>query len=195
MEKQMKSVPDEPKSSLKAHEFCLEPLRNVHKDLLLGTVLVTEDDITYWLGDSYFPSAIDKLEQFISEQEQQWLRGFRYCFIACRRDRTECFGLGWIENINLKHLVGDLGCWVRSDCRRRGHGISTMRHLAEYGFKLLGMKRLQIVVDAENFPGQELAVKSGAVNEATLRNRLHLRGESRKALMFSLLSPEVEIKV
>jgi len=92
-----------------------------------------------------------------------------------------------LNSINLQHLFCNLGYWVRQSQQRRGVALRSVQALALYAFNTLGLRRVEIVVAGGNTPSEGVARKSGAQFECVARNRLHIRGVSVPASVFSLV--------
>jgi ribosomal-protein-serine acetyltransferase len=50
---------------------------------------------------------------------------------------------------------------------------------------------MEIVIEPENLASLRVAEKAGAISEGYLRSRLFMRGESRDAVMFSLVPEDL----
>ena len=61
------------------------------------------------------------------------------------------------------------------------------RCLAAFGFRQLGLLRIEIVVATANTASQRVAEKLGATCEGVLRNRILVRDRVHDAVMFSLI--------
>ena len=72
--------------------------------------------------------------------------------------------------------AASLGYWVRSDATCRGIATAAAGMLALFGFRELGLARIEILVAMENVSSQRVAEKIGAAGEGVLRRRL--RGTS-----------------
>lgn len=129
---------------------------------------------------------------------QDALNWFQHCRVAFRTGSAHEFGvfsaetdefLGGVglNSINHEHLFCNLGYWVRQSAQRRGVSLRSVRALAPYAFKTLGMQRVEIVTASGNTPSEGVARKSGAQFECVARNRLQLHGVALSASVFSLL--------
>ena len=73
-----------------------------------------------------------------------------------------------------------------------GQGIMTeaLRAILEYGFKKMGLNRIQAVIDSENTRSQKLVLRLGFKKEGVLRHNSTFRGQFRDDVCFSLLEEE-----
>jgi RimJ/RimL family protein N-acetyltransferase len=81
----------------------------------------------------------------------------------------------------------NLGYWVRADRVGRGYATSATRLLAAWGFRELGLARIEIVMSVENEPSRRVAERVGATHEGVMRRRLLLHGRHHDAHLFSLV--------
>jgi RimJ/RimL family protein N-acetyltransferase len=83
-----------------------------------------------------------------------------------------------------------LGYWVRES--RQGQGIAgeIARLIADFGFRMLGLARIEIVVAEENYPSRRVAEKLGASFEGIARRRILMCGASIDAAIYSLIPYE-----
>ena len=64
--------------------------------------------------------------------------------------------------------------------------------LATFGFKELGLRRIEIVTDIENKASRRVAEKAGAQFEGILRKRLKFGDRNIDAAMYSLIPEDYE---
>ncbi len=76
---------------------------------------------------------------------------------------------------------------------RTGQGIApaAAKLLAKWGFDVLRLKRIEILVAVENSRSLRVAEKAGVKKEGILRNRLMVRDVVHDAVMHSLVPGEV----
>jgi len=97
-----------------------------------------------------------------------------------------------LNNINPENRKRvNLGYWVRTDRTGQGVAVAATRLLAKWGFGVLKLNRIEIVVAVDNARSLRVAEKAGAKKEGVLRNRLDLHGRPHDAVMFSLIPGEV----
>jgi ribosomal-protein-serine acetyltransferase len=75
---------------------------------------------------------------------------------------------------------------------RRGVASRAARLIARFGFRELGLQRLEIIAATENHASQRAAVKAGATREGVLRKRLLIHGRPHDAVMHSLVEEDME---
>jgi RimJ/RimL family protein N-acetyltransferase len=119
--------------------------------------------------------------------------------IAAWRDESEYpFGifdggalLGCTGLNRLERAAGcaNLGYWVGEAHRGRGVATAAAAQVAAFGFRELGLARIEIRVLPGNGASLRVARKLGAVREAVLPAALEFQGRRAGAVLFSL-SPE-----
>ena len=118
--------------------------------------------------------------------EENWRTGAEYEFSAFSTS-GEFLGAGGLNQFNLVHKFANLGYWVRQSRQGNGIAVEVARLLADFGFRVLCLARIEIVVAEDNFPSRRVAEKLGATYEGILRRRILLRGASTDAAMYSLI--------
>lgn len=150
-------------------------------------------EISRWFGESFLPRSRRSVTAFIAAWEQAWADGSGYGFVATDAN-GRCVGFGLINHVNHAHRLANLGYWVRSDAVGRGWATAMTRMLAEFGFRHLGLTRLELVIEPDNVASQRVAEKAGAVREGRLRNRLVVDGRPRDAFMYGLVPPGAAVR-
>jgi RimJ/RimL family protein N-acetyltransferase len=99
-------------------------------------------------------------------------------------------GISWIDR---EHGVGDIGYWIRSDARGRGHTTRAVRVLSHWAFGC-GCQRLQVRADTENVASQRVAERAGFQKEGVMRSvRFNARLNRRMDfVLFSMLPGELD---
>lgn len=119
--------------------------------------------------------------------------GSAHEFGVFSEETGEFLGGAGLNAINHEHLFCNLGYWVRQSAQRRGVALRSVRALAPYAFKTLGMQRVEIVIASGNIPSAGVAHKSGAQFECVARNRLQLHDVAVSASVFSILPWQVAL--
>jgi ribosomal-protein-serine acetyltransferase len=118
--------------------------------------------------------------------EENWRGGVEYEFSAFDPS-GEYLGAGGLNQFNRVHNFANLGYWVRQSRQGQGIAVEVARLIADFGFRTLGLARIEIVVAEENRPSRRVAEKLGATFEGIARRRILLRGASIDAAMYSLV--------
>ena len=88
--------------------------------------------------------------------------------------------------------TGQVGYWCARESRGRGLTPRALRVVCRFGFRELGLGRLELTTDPENLPSQRVAEKVGFGREGVLRSHmLHPDRSRRDSVLFSLLPGEL----
>jgi RimJ/RimL family protein N-acetyltransferase len=102
----------------------------------------------------------------------------------------ELAGVALLWGIDQFNRVAHLGLGLRPAFRGRGLSTDILRVLCRYGFRILGLNRLQLETAADNAPMIAAAKRAGFVTEGTLRRVAWIDGAFRDEVIFGLLAPE-----
>ena len=95
-------------------------------------------------------------------------------------------------SVNETFRNGHIGYWCAPHARGQGVTTRALRLICRYGFDELGLERLELITDPENYTSQRVAEKVGFQREGVLRSHLlHPDGRRRDSVMFSLLPGEL----
>ena len=102
-------------------------------------------------------------------------------------DGAEFCGGVSINQLNRQNNFGNIGYWVRQSLQGRGIATRAVRIIANFGFDVLKLTRLEIVAAVENHASRGVAEKAGAKFECIARNRLLVNGCPTAAAVYSLV--------
>lgn len=97
-------------------------------------------------------------------------------------------GINGIQSI---YQMGNIGYWVRQSAQRQGIAQEAVEIIIRFGFRELGLTRLEIVAGEHNRPSRRIAEKTGAHFEGIARNRLIVGGRPINAAMYSLIPDDI----
>lgn len=91
-----------------------------------------------------------------------------------------------------KHETGYVGYWCAAEARGQGTTTRAVRLVCGYALDELGLERLELTTDAENYASQRVAEKVGFRREGVLRSHLRMpHGLRRDSALYSLLPGEL----
>ncbi|MCD7099682.1 GNAT family protein [Stenotrophomonas sp. MMGLT7] len=172
---------------IEAGDVLLRPFRRQDAPAFAEAALESVASVGPWLPwctGAY--SERDALDWFANCREQ-WRQGSAREFGAFDRQTGALLGGAGLNQIAHDHRYCNLGYWVRQSRQGRGIAANCAGALAEYGFSVLGLQRVEIVVALDNLPSAAVAGRLGALREGVARNRLFLHGRPLDALVFSLV--------
>jgi ribosomal-protein-serine acetyltransferase len=147
-----------------------------------------------WLPFAHENYSAGESRTWIKQRPKEWRKGTSYDFIIADTGDGAYLGGCGLNQISYANLYANLGYWVRTS--RSGHGAApaAARLLAEWGFRALGLHRIEIVVATGNARSLRAAEKAGAVREGTLRNKIAVGDKIYDAVMFSLIPGDFPVK-
>ncbi len=100
--------------------------------------------------------------------------------------------LGAVRSANRDWAHGSFQaeCWVRPTEHRNGYALQALQLLAHREYRI-GMRRLEVMLPADNIAGVQLSLKLGARQEGRLLNRLLLAGQRYDALVLGVWLPQL----
>ena len=148
-------------------------------------------EISPWMEWCHPGYSIVESREWVGKQDGAWEKGTDYNFtIVDPRDGRYLGGCG-LNGLNHGNKLANLGYWVRTSRTKQGVASAATRLLAGFGFKELGLRRIEIVVAVENKASQRVADKAGATREGVLRNRLFYYDKPHDVVMFSLIPSDI----
>jgi len=140
-----------------------------------------------WLHSDY--SMAESLE-WVVDCRKEWDQGREYSFAIVDPLNDLFLGRVGLNQISHTHRMANLGYWVRSSCTGRGVATAATRLIAQFGFAVLRLQRLEILIEVSNLASQRVAEKAGAQREGTLRKRLFIHGKAVDAVVYSLIASD-----
>jgi RimJ/RimL family protein N-acetyltransferase len=133
----------------------------------------------------------EEARQWIAVCEQALAEKSAFNLGVFSANGTELLGGSGLNQFNTLHNFCNLGYWVRESKQRPGIATRVVQALADYGFSVLGLTRIEIVVAEGNEPSNGVARKVGAQFECLARNRLVGRDGPVAVFVYSLVPPLV----
>ncbi len=144
-------------------------------------------EVGAWLPFAHEGYALKETKDWLKKQDKEWNKGDAYDFgIFDAKDGSFIGGCG-INAVSKMSRHANLGYWVRTSRIGQGIAPTATRLLAKWGFDVLKLNRIEVVVAVGNEKSLRAAAKAGAKREGVLRNRLILRDKAQDAVMHSLI--------
>ena len=175
--------------SIKNNEITLKPLCDKNLDDFLEAIQESRNSVGVWLP--WWK------EDYSTTEAIEW---FDLCSkeIACNHS----FNLGIFQNetdkflggISINHIdnenkIGSIGYWVRESCQGQGIAATAVGLIIGFGFSVLNLVRLEIVILEDNVASRKVAEKCGAQLDCIAEKRLMHRGRSLPAALYSVTLP------
>jgi RimJ/RimL family protein N-acetyltransferase len=137
-----------------------------------------------WLTPEYGWTAA---RTWVIEAMRTWDGGTACEFLIRDREDGQIAGSCGLNSINRKDMVCNLGYWVRAAKLRLGAATQATLLLRDFGFRVLKLNRIEIVVATSNLPSQRVAEKVGATCEGIQQQRIRVDQQVHDARMYALL--------
>ncbi len=160
-------------------------------DPLFAAVQESIAEISPWLPWCHKAFSKSELASFIETSRDGWADRTQYQFAIF--DATTNLALGGIglNHIAKPNRLANMGYWVRTSATRRGVASEAAKLVAAYGFRDLGLTRIEIAAIPENSASCRVAERAGAKFEAVARNRLVMHGRAYDAALYSLVPSDI----
>ena len=176
---------------LRDEDVAIRPFLPADAQPLFEAIQESRAEVDPWLSDLAATRSVSDVETFIARQPDVWAKGGAYNFaILDHRTGTLLGGCG-LTQVNPRHRFANMYYWVRTGHTRRGIATQGVRLLARFGFEIVALARIEIVVPVGNRASIRVAEKAGASREGILRSRIMLHGVLRDAVMFSLVQEDL----
>jgi RimJ/RimL family protein N-acetyltransferase len=169
----------------------LRPLEHADRDAIYAAVIESIAEISPWLPWCHPAYAPTETASFIQSSIQWWAQRSQFVFgIFDAADGAYIGGTG-INQVNQQHRYANIGYWIRTS--RTGSGLAprALRLAARFAFETLGLHRVEIAVEPENFASRRVAEKAGATLDSVMRNRIVKRGRPYPAALYSLVPEDL----
>jgi RimJ/RimL family protein N-acetyltransferase len=140
-----------------------------------------------WMAWSHPDYQRIETAEWIRSARQSWANDTEYPFVVRERAGGAFLGTCGLNAIDRLNRWANLGYWVRSSATRRGIATRAATLLADFGFRELGLDRIEILAATGNEPSQRVALNVGTTREGVLRRRLRVGDASYDAVVFSLI--------
>ena len=176
-----------PESIFDSGRIELVPVAASHTERLYEAIVESKDQLSPWMEWLHPGYSLADTEQWATSCRKAWEADSMFGFTIIEKQTQQILGGGTVGITSHLHRNGAIGYWIRSSRTKQGFASEGAALLAQFGFKQLGLIRIEILVAVGNTGSQRVAEKVGAVREGLLRNRWLFRGEPRDAYVFSLV--------
>ena len=181
------------KAELSDGRILIRPLRADDVDAVYEAVRESIKEVAPWMPWCHPDYSRDETSAFISSlTDAGSAAAGEYGFAIVDAETNAFLGGVGLNQINHIHRMGNLGYWVRTSRTTRGVAAAAARLIARFGFRELGLQRLEIVAAVGNHASQRVAEKAGATREGVLRKRLLIHGQPHDAVLYSLVVEDME---
>jgi RimJ/RimL family protein N-acetyltransferase len=75
-----------------------------------------------------------------------------------------------LNQVEEQHARAAVGYWLAAGARGGGHATRAVRLICDWGFRTLGLERIELLASTENAASQRVAERSGFTREGVLRS-------------------------
>lgn len=143
-----------------------------------------------WVGNML---TTDDLKAYLINCELLYQQKMEVSFVIFFND-TPAGRIG-LHHLNMQNKTGAIGYWLSKNAQGNGIIIQSCKWLINYGFKEMGLHRIEIKAAVENTKSQAIPVKLSFKKEGILRQAERVNGEFIDLVLYSILSSECEIHV
>jgi len=149
-------------------------------------------ELTVWMSWAHEDYSIRESRDWLKRKPEEWKYRIAYDFaIFDSKDGSYLGGCG-LNRIDHECRTANLGYWVRTGRASQGVATAATLLLVGFGFKELGLNRIEILAAIDNKSSIRVAEKAGARREGILRNRISVREKVHDAVMFSLIPQDMK---
>jgi RimJ/RimL family protein N-acetyltransferase len=118
------------------------------------------------------------------------LAGTTAPFAIVAADGDQLLGSISLMRLDWRHRRGEVGYWLAREARGHGHATRAVRLSCQWGFRSLGLERVDLLAATENVPSQRVAQRAGFTREAILRSYMRGKDGQQDMVVFGLLAAE-----
>lgn len=131
-------------------------------------------------------------EEWIRSHRRGFAEGKAFNFAIVRYDDNVLIGSIALLNLKLGDLQAELGCWIGKPFWGCGYATEATREVMSYGFKMLGMNRIQAYHMTRNPASGRIFEKLGMTKEGVLRQAIRKFDVFEDLAVYGLLRTEYE---
>ncbi|HEU4624810.1 MAG TPA: GNAT family protein [Steroidobacteraceae bacterium] len=169
----------------------LRPLERTDRDAIFAAVSESIAEISPWLPWCHPAYAPTETAAFIESSIQWWAQRSQFVFGIFDAVHGTYIGGTGVNQLNAQHRYANIGYWVRTSRTGRGFAPRALRLAARFAFDTLGLQRVEIAAEPENYASRRVAEKAGAKLDGLARNRIFKRGRPCPAALYSLIPEDL----
>ena len=95
-----------------------------------------------------------------------------------------------LMHLDWRHRRAEVGYWLAREARGHGHATRAVRLICRWGFRALGLERVDLLAATGNVASQRVAERAGFTREAVLRSYMRAKEGQQDMVAFGLLASE-----
>ena len=148
----------------------------------------TREELGRWMNWMTPGYALKDTQTWVAYNLAAWERGDEYQHVIVDAADQSIVGGCGLNVLSRIDLVYNLGYWVRASRWGEGAARQATLLLREFGFKTIGLNRLEILVAVGNSHSQQVAESVGARYEGVQAMRIKVRDRVQDAHMYALIN-------
>jgi len=154
---------------------------------LYEAAIESRKEISPWMAWIHGDYTLKDAELWTTRCVDTWAAQSEFEFVIYDTEDGFPAGSCGLNNINRKDMVSNLGYWVRTSKTRLNAATQATLLLKDFGLKVVGLNRLEIVVADGNNASRRVAEKAGALYEGRQRRRVQVGDKVYDAHMYALI--------
>jgi RimJ/RimL family protein N-acetyltransferase len=160
-------------------------------DLEPLVVACQDPEISRWTRVPY-PYGSTDARAYLLQRHDSLHAGIAAPFaIVSAADRDHLLGSISLMRFAWQHARAEVGYWLARDARGQGHVTRAVRLVTAWGFRSLGLERIDLLAATENPASQRVAERCGFTREAVLRSYLEGKDGRQDMVAYGLLARDV----
>lgn len=136
-------------------------------------------------------TTIEQAEQYIAEIRVQYEKDNTGLWAVVEKGSKKVIGLCGLIEYKARFRRAELCYMFAYDVWGKGYATEACRAVADYGFEVMNLNRIEAPVDPENIASIHVLKKLGMQCEGLLRQRVISNGQPRDRNMYGLLKEDL----
>ena len=153
-------------------------------------IIESLDELMPWMSWCHTDIAFQEIEKWVESRPGAWQDDTDYDFAIIDPQQGTFIGNCGLTRVDLQNKRAELGYWIRTTQTRKGYATQASKLALKFGFQVLQLNRIEIMMDTMNMNSQKVAEKLGAKKEGLLRQRLNVHDAFRDVYLYSILAEE-----
>jgi ribosomal-protein-alanine N-acetyltransferase len=154
--------------------------------------ICNDQHVSRMTDDIPFPYPLEQARQFVADVIARNAAGTHCVFAVCLKEGGRLLGEMGLWAIEPTHKRADIGMVLHRDCRGPGYATEALSAVVDYGFRALGLHRIEGGCFPENEASARVMEKCGLRREGMLKERWFRDGEWQDDLVLGIVRRDWE---
>ncbi len=139
------------------------------------------------------PCSIEKEKEYLKRNKEKRKNNFEHNYTILYNKKV-VGGIGFKVNQHRKH-IGEIGYFIDEEFWNKGIATKAVKLIEDIGFKKLGFKRIEIVMNPKNKGSEKVAIKAKYKKEGLLKSVIYSGkiNEYEDVLMYAKVKLQLNI--